>query len=186
MSATRSRHSAAGSARPRGRDEEEEEARRALEVTVAAKASWEVVQPIRARETLAAATYREGALRWLVAVHYKATAAACLVGWRALVRVSESASGTGQNMAAAMEMEGGGGIEAAEGAWREAAGEGWRAEDSLVLREMEVDEDGTSSWAFSLGCRCPLTFFAFSPFCFACFHLWVIRGAIKIMYNLRN
>ena len=70
MSATRSRHSAAGS--PPDADVRRALARELEEVTAAAKASWEVVQPIAAREgeILAPEAYGYGGLRWLVGVHY--------------------------------------------------------------------------------------------------------------------
>lgn len=50
MSATRSRHSAAGSPPDADADARRALARELEEVTAAAKASWEVVQPIAARE----------------------------------------------------------------------------------------------------------------------------------------
>ena len=73
MSATRSRHSAAGS--PPDADARGALAREVEEVTAAAKASWEVVQPIAAREgeilaPEAVQAYGYGGLRWFVGVHY--------------------------------------------------------------------------------------------------------------------
>jgi hypothetical protein len=81
MSATRSRHSAAGSPRRGEGPDADADARRARgreleEVTAAATASWEVVQPIAAREgeilppESAAEACGYSGLRWLVGVHY--------------------------------------------------------------------------------------------------------------------